>query len=35
MKRFWRYLQFWSVLLFAGAALCLVLWWLRQMSNKS
>jgi len=25
MKRLWRYLQFWSVLLFAAAMLCLVL----------
>lgn len=34
MKRFWRYVQFWSVLLFVGAVLCIVLAWLREMVEK-
>ena len=34
MKRFWRYVQFWFVLLFAGAALCVVIASLREIAGK-
>ena len=34
MKRIWRYVQFWSVLLFAAAVLCIVIASLQRMSAK-
>ncbi len=30
MKGFWRSVQFWGVLLFAAAVLCLFLWSVRR-----
>jgi hypothetical protein len=34
MKRFWRALQFWSVLLFAAAALCGALTFLQRTTAQ-
>ncbi len=34
MRRFWRYVEFWGVLLFVGAVLCVVLAWLGGMTGK-
>lgn len=34
MKRLWRYLQFWSVLVFAAAVMCLVIVWLQGAIDK-
>jgi hypothetical protein len=35
MKAVWRYVQFWSVIVFAAAMLCVVLTHLQQLMDKT